>query len=98
MYFMDRTAKKQSSKNPKLRFLHQKLFGFSQSSFTSAKVNKMKKQKRTKPQPKKSRRRLLMICIAGVLLAVAATTVVSRHLASQRESKSVAEAAHAKYR
>jgi hypothetical protein len=58
----------------------------------------MKKQKRTKPQPKKSRRRLLMICIAGVLLAVAATTVVSRHLASQRESKSVAEAAHAKYR
>ena len=60
----------------------------------------MKKQKRTKPQPKKSRRRLLMICIAGVLVAVAATTVVSRHLAnaSQRENKSVAVAVGSKYR
>ena len=42
----------------------------------------MKKQKRTKPKPKKSRCRLLMICIASVLVAVAGTTVISRHLTS----------------
>jgi len=58
----------------------------------------MKKQKRTKPQPKKSRRRLLMICIAGVLVAVAATTLISRQLASRREDKAVAEAVRPKYR
>ena len=59
----------------------------------------MKKQKRTKPKPKKSRRRLLMICIASAVVAIAATTVVSKHLASgsQRETKAVAEAV-SKYR
>lgn len=60
----------------------------------------MKKQKRIKPKPKNSRRRLLMICIASAVVAIAATTVVSRHLASgkARETKTIAEAVLPKYR
>ena len=39
-----------------------------------------------------------MICIASVLVAVAARAVISRQLASRRDDKAVAEAGRSKYR